>query len=230
MRDPARSRLMLCFGPRTRRRCADGVELQIVDCLDECDRSNVSVMRRSDVRSRQRATWLGTWRPNVPPGPLPGESGTAPTDRSRTPSPGRWRMALHLGRGPIRARRLRSRHRTGPRSSTVTPTSPRRLTEREETQRRPIGVAVPPHHRSSRLPPAPPPTQGCCSGPTVQQVPSDMSVTAPPAKVLRRDMSQSWKGICASVRKCPAKRAWTTVRRGAVRHLSRRRPGLLQNE
>ena len=36
-----------------------GVELRLVDCLDECDRSNVAVLRRTDVPSRERDTWLG---------------------------------------------------------------------------------------------------------------------------------------------------------------------------
>lgn len=35
------------------------VELRVVDCLDECDRSNVVVLRRTDVPSRERDTWLG---------------------------------------------------------------------------------------------------------------------------------------------------------------------------
>jgi len=36
-----------------------GVVLRVVDCLDECDRSNVAVLRRTDVPSRERDTWLG---------------------------------------------------------------------------------------------------------------------------------------------------------------------------
>ena len=37
----------------------DGVELRVVDCLDECDRSNVAVLRRAGVRRSERDTWLG---------------------------------------------------------------------------------------------------------------------------------------------------------------------------
>lgn len=36
-----------------------GVRLQVVDCLDECDRSNVVVLRRPALPARQRDTWLG---------------------------------------------------------------------------------------------------------------------------------------------------------------------------
>ena len=36
-----------------------GVELRVVDCLDECDRSNVVVLRRPDLPARERDTWLG---------------------------------------------------------------------------------------------------------------------------------------------------------------------------
>ncbi len=36
-----------------------GVELRLVDCLDECDRSNVVVIRRSHRAARERDTWLG---------------------------------------------------------------------------------------------------------------------------------------------------------------------------
>lgn len=36
-----------------------GVELRRVDCLDECGRSNVVVIRRADVAARERDTWLG---------------------------------------------------------------------------------------------------------------------------------------------------------------------------
>ncbi len=35
------------------------VTLQVVDCLDECDRSNVVVLRRSGLRTAERDTWLG---------------------------------------------------------------------------------------------------------------------------------------------------------------------------
>jgi predicted metal-binding protein len=38
---------------------APGVELRVVDCLDECDRSNVAVVRRSGGRPAERDTWLG---------------------------------------------------------------------------------------------------------------------------------------------------------------------------
>jgi predicted metal-binding protein len=38
---------------------APGVELRIVDCLDECDRSNVAVLRRPGLPARERDTWLG---------------------------------------------------------------------------------------------------------------------------------------------------------------------------
>jgi predicted metal-binding protein len=36
-----------------------GVELRVVDCLDECDRSNVAVLRRPGAPARERDTWLG---------------------------------------------------------------------------------------------------------------------------------------------------------------------------
>lgn len=36
-----------------------GVELRVVDCLDECDRSNVVVLRRPGVKRTDRDTWLG---------------------------------------------------------------------------------------------------------------------------------------------------------------------------
>ena len=36
-----------------------GVEVRIVECLDECDRSNVAVLRRPGAPSRERDTWLG---------------------------------------------------------------------------------------------------------------------------------------------------------------------------
>jgi predicted metal-binding protein len=35
------------------------VELRIVDCLDECDRSNVAVVRRPSAARKDRDTWLG---------------------------------------------------------------------------------------------------------------------------------------------------------------------------
>ena len=41
---------------------ADGqpdVELRVVDCLDECDRSNVVVLRRPGRPARERDVWLG---------------------------------------------------------------------------------------------------------------------------------------------------------------------------
>lgn len=36
-----------------------GVEVRVVDCLDECDRSNVAVIRRTGAPPRERDTWLG---------------------------------------------------------------------------------------------------------------------------------------------------------------------------
>jgi len=36
-----------------------GVALRVVECLDECDRSNVAVLRRTGVPVRERDTWLG---------------------------------------------------------------------------------------------------------------------------------------------------------------------------
>ena len=43
---------------------APGVEVRVVDCLDECDRSNVAVLRRQGGgrkggRAAERDTWLG---------------------------------------------------------------------------------------------------------------------------------------------------------------------------
>jgi len=38
---------------------APGVELRVVDCLDECDRSNVAVLRRRRGRPAERDTWVG---------------------------------------------------------------------------------------------------------------------------------------------------------------------------
>ena len=36
-----------------------GLDLRVVDCLDECDRSNVAVLRRPGAPARERDTWLG---------------------------------------------------------------------------------------------------------------------------------------------------------------------------
>jgi len=36
-----------------------GVALRVVECLDECDRSNVAVLRRTGAPARERDTWLG---------------------------------------------------------------------------------------------------------------------------------------------------------------------------
>ena len=36
-----------------------GMEMRVVDCLDECDRSNVAVLRRPGAPARERDTWLG---------------------------------------------------------------------------------------------------------------------------------------------------------------------------
>ncbi|HSP36991.1 MAG TPA: hypothetical protein VLR26_04490 [Frankiaceae bacterium] len=36
------------------------VELRLVDCLDECDRSNVAVIRRPSEPPKNRDTWLGS--------------------------------------------------------------------------------------------------------------------------------------------------------------------------
>jgi predicted metal-binding protein len=61
-----------------------GVELRIVECLDECDRSNVAVLRRTSAPPRERDTWLGSllsdrataalsdWITGGGTGPLPG--------------------------------------------------------------------------------------------------------------------------------------------------------------
>lgn len=38
---------------------APGIELRVVDCLDECDRSNVAVLRRPGLKRADRDTWLG---------------------------------------------------------------------------------------------------------------------------------------------------------------------------
>ena len=38
------------------------VALRVVECLDECDRSNVAVLRRTGAPARERDTWLGTSR------------------------------------------------------------------------------------------------------------------------------------------------------------------------
>ena len=36
-----------------------GVEVRVVDCLDECDRSNVVLLRRPTAPRKERDTWLG---------------------------------------------------------------------------------------------------------------------------------------------------------------------------
>ncbi len=36
-----------------------GVELRVVECLDECERSNVAVLRRPGAPAKERDTWLG---------------------------------------------------------------------------------------------------------------------------------------------------------------------------
>jgi len=36
-----------------------GVELRVVEGLDECDRSNVAVLRRTGAPAKERDTWLG---------------------------------------------------------------------------------------------------------------------------------------------------------------------------
>jgi predicted metal-binding protein len=38
--------------------------VRVVDCLDECDRSNVVVVRRGGARARDRDTWLGDVLPD----------------------------------------------------------------------------------------------------------------------------------------------------------------------
>lgn len=35
------------------------VQVRVVDCLDQCDRSNVVLVRRTDLPRRQRDTWVG---------------------------------------------------------------------------------------------------------------------------------------------------------------------------
>lgn len=65
---------------------------------------------------------------------------------------------------------------------------------------------------------------------TVQQVPSTITVAAPPANELRREVSQPWNGVCSSRRKCPANSACTTALVGPLRHRATRRTGLEQNE
>ena len=35
------------------------MELRVVDCLDECDHSNVVVLRGAEGRPAERDTWLG---------------------------------------------------------------------------------------------------------------------------------------------------------------------------
>ncbi|HEU0101435.1 MAG TPA: (2Fe-2S) ferredoxin domain-containing protein [Mycobacteriales bacterium] len=37
----------------------DGVRVRVVDCLDECDRSNVVVLRGASGRAAERDAWLG---------------------------------------------------------------------------------------------------------------------------------------------------------------------------
>ena len=34
-------------------------EVRVVDCLDECDRSNVAVLRKPHAKGKDRDTWLG---------------------------------------------------------------------------------------------------------------------------------------------------------------------------
>lgn len=34
-------------------------EVRVVDCLDECDRSNVAVLRSPHVKGKDRDTWIG---------------------------------------------------------------------------------------------------------------------------------------------------------------------------
>lgn len=36
-----------------------GVQVRVVDCLDECDRSNIAVLRRATAPPKERDTWLG---------------------------------------------------------------------------------------------------------------------------------------------------------------------------
>ena len=36
-----------------------GVEVRVVDCLDECDRANVAVLRRPGLPKKERDLWLG---------------------------------------------------------------------------------------------------------------------------------------------------------------------------
>lgn len=35
------------------------VQVRVVDCLDQCDRSNVVLVRRTDLPRKQRDTWVG---------------------------------------------------------------------------------------------------------------------------------------------------------------------------
>ena len=37
----------------------DAAEVRLVDCLDECDRSNVAVLRKPHRKGNDRDTWLG---------------------------------------------------------------------------------------------------------------------------------------------------------------------------
>ena len=36
-----------------------GVDVRVVDCLDECDRANVAVVRRPGLPRKERDLWLG---------------------------------------------------------------------------------------------------------------------------------------------------------------------------
>ena len=60
--DAQRDALLECDG-------SDGVRVRVVDCLDQCDRSNVVLVRDFTAGRRPRDTWLGmvldataTWR------------------------------------------------------------------------------------------------------------------------------------------------------------------------
>ena len=44
---------------RTAVEADDGLALRVVECLDECDRSNVVVLRGATGRPAERDTWLG---------------------------------------------------------------------------------------------------------------------------------------------------------------------------
>ena len=73
---PDRTTLLLCRGcccgttvvPRLDHRAQEDallaaasgdVEVRVVDCLDECDRANVAVVRRPHLPRRERDLWLG---------------------------------------------------------------------------------------------------------------------------------------------------------------------------